>query len=308
MKRDSQTTHSWRRSRRTVYVVTGFYVTVGIALAAGAAMAGDRLSAFLGFLIVTGALVAAAVLGTLLKMAAMLAQATAGLSTLRDDVATSRAALSRFEALASPGLPPAVDAGEPQAGLERPGGSAARQLDLAAVGRGDPAVLVAARLDRDSFPRLVRTMDEEPPARADLTAGNRALQDDTPVTFSVTDHAPAGRNLLEEWRRALKQRDLATCRRVLSVLQGTADDGAVANLRNQLDALSDRLRAGLVADFRARLKAGDFAGALAVGDRLAAMFRGDELETEVNKLRPHLLRRIRAIAPAAPAEARARTS
>ncbi len=45
-----------RRTKRTLHLVVGMYVAIGLVVSGAGAMTGDRVDAFLGFVIVGGAL------------------------------------------------------------------------------------------------------------------------------------------------------------------------------------------------------------------------------------------------------------
>lgn len=255
-----------RRTTRTVYVIAGFYVVIGLSVAVVAALGGDRLSAFLGFLIVSGALGAGLVLQQLIRVSA---RATAMAGAL-DDICRR---LDRLAAHTS-GRPQTVSGVDATATPAPSAPDDARELwmDLAALGTGDAGTITAATLDRGVFPRLVTTMDqaevEEPPR-----------------------HGLTTRNLLNDWQAAVRQGDLPACRRIVSTLMDTADAATMAPLTAQLQAMTDRAEASLREQFAAQVRRGDYAAALATGDQMAALLPDRPVAREYEALRPHLLRR-----------------
>jgi len=112
-----------------------------------AALSGDRLTAFLGFLIISGALGAAAVVGAVIRLTTRI---TAGGECFEE----IRTRLEQIEH--------AIE----DATRQNDEGTAGSMVDLASFGKGEPEKLVAASLDRDAYPRLVTTMEEQPPASA----------------------------------------------------------------------------------------------------------------------------------------------
>ncbi|MBI4719098.1 MAG: hypothetical protein HY763_14945 [Planctomycetes bacterium] len=258
-----------RRTTRTVYVIAGFYVVIGLSVAVVAALGGDRLSAFLGFLIVSGALGAGLVLQQLIRVSAR----AAAMADALDDI---RRRLDRL-AVHTSGSPQTVSGVEATAAPSPSAPEDARELwmDLAALGTGDAGTITAATLDRSVFPRLVTTMDQaeaEEPPRDGLTT----------------------RNLLNDWQVAVRQGDIAACRRIVSTLMDTADAATMAPLTAQLQAMTDRAEASLREQFAAQVRRGDYAAALATGDQMAALLPDRPVASEYGTLRPHLLRRAQA--------------
>ena len=68
-----QAANDVRRMRTTLYIITACYVIIGFVIAIPAALGGDRVSTFLGFLIIGGALGVAAGVNIVLKSIGRLA-------------------------------------------------------------------------------------------------------------------------------------------------------------------------------------------------------------------------------------------
>jgi len=280
-----------RPTRKTLYLVAGLCVAIGFIVAAVSAVQGDRLGAFLGFLMMSGALAG----GALIRAAVGIGLRVVAIEDTLDEL---RVQLNRLEtlvgSLAERGHDAAISGG-------------VRIVDLAAVGSGDPAVLTAATLDRTDFPRLVTTMDEEPPAQAAEPAGGDAPH---PISCTIPSDGttamddvgqmdsalawPAVRNLLRQWKIALRDGDLATCRTVLSTLVDTAGSAALTPLQAQIKDLADRTERSLRTQFAAQVRAGNFAAALTIGERLCVLLPDRPVVEEFNRLRPHLERRLAA--------------
>jgi len=296
-----------RHTKKTLYVVAAFYVAVGFVAATASALNGDRLGTFLGFLIISGALAATALLRAVLRIGVRI-------SAIGEAMEGLHARLNRVEA----GLRVVRE----HVGVDGRAATAAggiRVLDLAAIGSGDPSVLAAATLDRQAYPRLVTTMEEAPPAqsaaaeaaehtfiplRPTLTASDeRTLdametQSETNAQPNDTEDHDAGfagaatKNLLRHWKVALRDGDLAGCRAVYSALVDTAGAEAVASLGAQVEELADRIERSLREAFSLRVRERDYAGALAIGERMCSLLPDRVVVAEFMRVRAHLLRRL----------------
>ena len=280
---------SARHTRKTLYLVAGFYVVVGFGVAVVAAIQGDRLGTFLGFLIVSGALA----LGLLFRAALLLGVRISAIGEGLDEL---RLRLDRDERLMR-------KAGtDNRKSVDQP---AVSTLDLSDIGRGDPSLLVAATLDRDVYPRLVATMDEDPPAKAAETVptddvgtwGAAAECCEEPLGLDGPGPGEIGisvglttRSLLERWKIALRDGDLAGCRTVLSALIDTAGPEEVEPLRVQIAELSGRVERAFRAEFAASVRNRDYASAIAVGEHLCGLFPDGPIVEEFARLRPALER------------------
>lgn len=307
---------SARRTKRTLYIVTALYVAVGFVLSIGAAVAGDRLSTFLGFLIISGALAVAALFNAIFRVSARVQE----LAEKLDGV---------HEGLNGTGQPARTDQPDDTPSASSP----IQMLDLANIGLGDPGMLAAATLDRATFPRLVTTMDEEPPAEgagpgagffddvAAIAPHLRAVgpADDTGdgdgaerVTTRPEHHrfrkagpardpedvAVRPKDMLGAWRKAVHEGDLPACREILAALMDTADRETVAALSDVLSALADRKERELRASFSSCLARHDYAAALAVGDEILSLLPDRPVAADFERVRPLLLQRAEANAAA----------
>lgn len=291
---------SSRRATKTLFVVAGLYVAIGLVVAASAAFAGDRLSTFLGFLIISGALALGVLMQAILRLTTRLSGLGDRLDLVHDRLYQIERRIDRFESRGSPA--------EPEI--------SARTIDLSTAGCGDPGVLTAATLDRSRFPRLVTVMEHAPVPMDDM--GQAKAVRPGPMAFPVDgpgEPQPAfdevqaiheqtmapviTRNLLREWRVGLRDGDLAACRRIFSALVDTADTSTVLPLSAQLQELTERTEQRLRAEFSAAVRAREFAAALRVGAQMSELMPGHALADEFEKLRPHLLRKLTSEIPLA---------
>ncbi len=280
------------RARRILYIAVGFHFAIGLVLLVTSAMTGEYLGAFLGIAIVSGTLVAAVLIHWLLDI---VGRASAVASTLDDlKAAVDAVRLSSGTSAASSKAPK-----EP---------SRVRTLDLAALGNGDPSRLAAATLDRDVFPRLVKTMDAAPPARSgelqDITSGDAGTTDSVGASSRATDHhetdaaftnSPAAelaaKNLWRQWKVALRNEDIAGCRALFSALVETADLHRIAQLCDEMEALADRTERQLRLAFSLRVRERDYVGALTVGERICTLLPDRPIAGDFKRIQPYLTRR-----------------
>jgi len=296
----SHVMQSARHARKTVYLVAGVYVVIGFIVAVAFAVQGDRLGTFLGFLIVSGAMA----MGLLFRAASQL---SLRISSVDETLAGVRHRLDRIEGLMR---------GTPAARPSHTGLSNKGDLDLAEIGRGDPSLLSAATLDRDVYPRLVATMDGEPPAQSDDSDSSRSRKrraapyapGDEPSDVEDAEQTVglSTRNLLRQWKISLREDDLAGCRRVLSALIDTAGPDAVEPLRVQVAELADRVERELRKEFAAQVRSREYSSAISVGERMCSLLHDRPVTEEFARLRPLLercaVRPVRRAAP--PASAR----
>jgi hypothetical protein len=264
-----------RHTKKTLYVVAAFYVVVGFVAATASALNGDRLGTFLGFLIISGALGTTALLRAVLRIGVRI-------SAIGDAVKEMHARLGRLET--------GLNEVRSRSGLDgRTMGNAGgvRMLDLAAMGNGNPGALVAATLDHEAYPRLVKTMEEEPPAQSDEVAARGEEQSASSDQTQATT-----KNLLRQWAVALGDGDLAGCRGVYTALVDTAGEEAVASLGEQIEELADRVERSLREAFSSRVRAGDYAGGLAIGERICSLLPDRPVTAEFQRIRPYLLGRL----------------
>jgi len=273
-----------RHTKKTLYVLAAFYVVVGFVAATASALNGDRLGTFLGFLIISGALAATALLRAVLRIGVRL-------SAIGDAVAEMQARLGRLET----GL---NDVRERAGAEKRPSEIAdgVRMLDLAAMGNGNRDALAAATLDHEAFPRLVATMEEEPPAQCDEVAARdeeqKVVARDEKQSATSDPMEATTQDLLRQWRVALSDGDLAGCRGLYSALMDAAGVEAVASLGEPMEALADRVERSLRESFSSHVRTGDYAGGLAIGERMCSLLPGRPVTEEFQRIRPYLLGRL----------------
>ena len=306
---------SARRTRKTLFIIAGVYVCIGFFVAVPAALRADPLSAFLGFIIVSGALVCAVGLDVLLRLGVHLSEVGDAMDDLRDR-------LDRIEqsglALNTSECGTGFRAGQQNTGKSVPPSTA--MIDLAALGNGDPSVLTAATLDRSVFPRLAAAMEQAPPPMAEDTArtDDESLAEatceegrpkrlwhrsstgqehglQTRATPPLAD-IPAGlttRNLLRAWRVALRDGDLQSCRSVFSALVDTVEPERLAPLETLLKDLTDRKEQSLRKAFSNCIVREDFAGALHISEQICTLLPDHRIADDFQQIRPRLQRRLR---------------
>jgi hypothetical protein len=256
------------RTERVCFVVAAVYASVCLLLLIWSLITGDRLGIFLG-LLALGVVFAAALVGrAMIRLDAGLSAVTEGLQDIQDR-------LARLEQANAARLAETSE-------LET------TALDLAAIGHGDPSAVVAATLDRSGFPRLMATMDREPPAES---GGARETENASPdATDDPTDEAGVtAKNLLRVWRIALRDGDLATCRQVHATLVDTADPATVALLTAQLKQLSGRTEKALREAFSKRIRERDYSGAIGVGERIRSLWPNESIARDFERIKPYLL-------------------
>ncbi len=288
-----------RQSRTTLYIVAGFYVTVGFVVAIASALGGDRLGTFLGFLIVSGAMALSVLLRATLQVEACLRALGAAIDELRkrsDDVAGIVTTLCEQ-------LMPTASSSN---------GGNVRILDLAALGPGDPSVLTAATLVRQDYPRLATSADEETRAVNDEPTASSAAPESPIWELSTStqlaeqhsggpsvesNNRAARRDLVEQFGMAMRNGDLAGCRGAYAALIEGASDEGVAQLQAQMNALAAHVERTLREAFAERVRRGEFCAALAIGERMCHLLPDRPVSAEFRRIEPHLARRVRAQAP-----------
>ncbi len=264
--------------RTTVYcAIATFYLLAGLGLVASSLWMRDYLGLFIGLLAIGAGLTTALTAKILIDLHARLTAVGDSLTEVRGQLAH----LQRDRT--STGSSQDEDSVE--------------LIDLASMGKGDPAPLTAATLDRNVFPRLVAAMSDE------SMAGTQPATDagstvDPPAAIGLgasEQHVAVGltpRNLLDEWHVALRDADLATCRRLHATLVDTASPKTVAPLTILLKTLSKHVEHSLRARFTQHVKERNYAGALHVGDEICKLFPDHSIATEFERIRPHLTRRV----------------
>ncbi len=276
------TVEKLRRAKKTIYIVACMYIVVGLLLAVTAALAGDRLSAFLGFLIITGALACGAVLVVLLRFGVHLSNIGDQLQQLHNQLIKVQHIQRQFNS--------AVVGEAPQKSLTKPG-KQDQQVD---------EVLVAATLDRSRFPRLAKIMDSEPSGQSSAdgvsskeTTSTNGRRHDVEVKTPVSKRTLI--KLPRTWQTAHREGDIVACRAMLSTYMDTAEPAAVEVMTVQLEQLIDQAAAHLRQSFVGHIHNEDYAGALAVGHRIVELMPEHGLAEEFKQIKPHLNERVRQI-------------
>ncbi len=250
-------------------IVITAYSVVGLAILVFALVAGDWLGvtvAFFGIGAVVGTVLAAGRVARLTKCVAAVNRA------LRE----TRRRLDQIEKRLNTGSAEAPD-----------GSDTWLELNLAAIGRGDPSVLSTTTLDRSMFPRLVSAMDEEPPASSTPDHAHGQPPEQWPITTGV-----ATKNLLRTWVAALRERDLVACREVYATLVDTADPTTVVSLATQLQQLDNQVERSLRAKFSACVRERDYAKAIETGERIRDLWPDGSAARDFERIRPYLMRRV----------------
>jgi hypothetical protein len=285
--------------RRTMYLVASLYVGAGFFVTIPAAAAGETLTAFLGFLVISGALAATAMVSALWQVIAKAAAMEDKLQALAEAVET----LNRDRRTATMGSA-ADDTTDPD--------STPTIVDLTDAGLDDPSTLAAAELDRDVYPRLVSLIDDGPPPTTEFEPPASARDhhpetaDDAATLVRTNDSNGSSdgsiRNLMRSWSAARNSGDLGACRSIFAALADTADPDLVETMHDQLAQLSESTKNALRDRFADHVRAGELGGAIEAGERLRELFPDSTLADEYNRLKPILLRRMESH-PARPSSA-----
>jgi hypothetical protein len=255
-----------------VFIIAALYIAIGLAVAVLSLVRRDPLGTFLGFIIVSGANVAAVVLNCVLRLCAQTDRLMERLDVLSLGISRLESQVTaHFESLE-----------------EAKANGPIRNLDLTGIGPGDPTVLAAATLDRSVYPRLVHTMDDEPPANAAASDPSAHAAVDEHEAATSAD-GPATKSLLRQWKVAIRDADLLACRAVYSALVDTAGPEQIAPLRDQLDAVCTHVAKELRHRFTGCIRERDFAGALAVGEQIGRNLPDHPIAREFDRIRPVLV-------------------
>ena len=306
-----------RRTKIILFVVAGLYVGFGLmygwrSVVSEPASSDTIIDAFVGLLIVSGALAGAAILVSALRLAVRV-------SAMHDLLQSLESRLLRVE----------IDPPNRRSVDDVP--TATQELDLSAIGDGDARSIVAASLDQDLYPRLARRAEGAPlladedaqplvssrgrgvesnsagtdardSAGTDARAASehRAFHDQNARAES-TSHSSGSKHLsdddvvgslLERWEVASGEGDIATCRRVLASLANRADRELVVGLRDELPRVMERAESALRAAFAECVRSRDFAGAVTVGDRITESLPESRIARDYDAIKPHLLRHL----------------
>ena len=284
-----------RIQKRIYHVLAAFVVVLGVTVTVVSIGRGDAVAACIGFAIILGA-VAVVVLFRAL-----------------DRLNRSVEALVEVESRRSKAEGRITEEGRERDTLSPEGTFSNAVVDLAAVGHGDPARIIAATLDRSVFPRLAETLNEQPPATTGVSrrlkpAAREEPGEDSAATATrkraqnrkrdqnrrqVQDESDvdgvAHKNVLRIWKQAVRAGDLITCRSVYSILVDTVDPRLVARLQVQMQALADRTEQRLRTQFAQRVRQRDVEGVLHVGNQMCELLPDRPIAEEFRRLKPLLL-------------------
>ena len=278
-----------RIQKRIYHVLAAFVVVLGVTVTVVSIGRGDAVAACIGFAIILGA-VAVVVLFRAL-----------------DRLNRSVEALVEVESRRSKAEGRKTEEGRERDTLSPEGTFSNAVVDLAAVGHGDPARIIAATLDRSVFPRLAETLNEQPPATTGVsrrlkpaareepgedsaaTATRKQAQDRRQVQDESDVDGVAHKNVLRIWKQAVRAGDLITCRSVYSILVDTVDPRLVARLQVQMQALADRTEQRLRTQFAQRVRQRDVEGVLHVGNQMCELLPDRPIAEEFRRLKPLLL-------------------
>jgi hypothetical protein len=95
---------------------------------------------------------------------------------------------------------------------------------------------------------------------------------------------------MQTWDVAMRNGDVKTCRRILSVMLDTAEAEAVNRMRRDFAALEDRTEDALRRRFALSVAHRDLAGILGVGADICDLLPDRAIADEYRRLAPHLAR------------------
>lgn len=267
------------RPEPAVRMIGALSLGVGILLTVLAALSQRWLMALLGSLLLAGVLAGLLVARQLLALVGRISDLSDGLEQIRGQLERIARRVEQVD-----------QDGEPASGTST--------IDLAAFGPGDPSKLVAARLDRDAFPRLVAMMEAEPPPEAAgigsdavlgrTTAGEAVREEWNRQMEELDRRAMTTRDLFRAWRTGLRNGDLASCREVYSALVDMVDAEALGPLETELNELADRTERSLRAAFAVYRRQCDCVGMITVGERICLLLPDRPVAEEFRRVESHL--------------------
>ena len=278
-----------RIQKRIYHVLAAFVVVLGVTVTVVSIGRGDAVAACIGFAIILGA-VAVVVLFRALDRLNRSVEALVEVESRRSKVEGRK-----------------TEEGREKDARSSEGTFSNAVVDLAAVGHGDPARIIAATLDRSVFPRLAETLNEQPPATTGVsrrlkpaareepgedsaaTATRKRAQNRRQVQDESDVDGVAHKNVLRIWKQAVRAGDLITCRSVYSILVDTVDPRLVARLQVQMQALADRTEQRLRTQFAQRVRQRDVEGVLHVGNQMCELLPDRPIAEEFRRLKPLLL-------------------
>lgn len=280
-----------RRTRQAMYLVASIYVGAGFFVTIPAAIAGNTIIAFLGFLVISGVLAVAAIVNSLLQVSARVG----AMEEKIDALAALHNSMARNTQTATIGS---------SAGAFSQQASNPEIVDLSEAGVEDPSSLAAATLS-EVFPRLVTDVDElviqDPFTYESIASPAPAPIDSEPSDDHVAEPSGNGRNghssmsfkeTMQLWVTARGAGDLSACRAIINSMPESADPDLVETMHEQLDELNETARHSLREKFARHVRAGEIAGAIEIGERLRELFPDSDLAEEFVQLKPLLEKRI----------------
>ncbi len=269
------------RPEAAVRTVSALSFGAGLLLIVLAALSQRWLMALLGSLLLACALAGFLAARQLVELVARISEFSDGLEQIRRQLERIASTVERD-------------------GQDSTEASPTSTIDLAAFGPGDPSKLVAARLDRDAFPRLVAMMEAEPPPEAAVigpgallgpaVAGETAREKSNRCAAESDEPAMTAKDLLRAWRLGLRNGDLASCREVYAALVGTVNAAALGPLEMKLNELADRTESSLREAFAVYRRQCDCVGMIAVGERICSVLPDRPVAEEFRRVEPHLRR------------------
>ncbi len=274
------------QSKWGVFILAQLYVVIGLYYMYGAAAAGQVFHTVLGLLFVAGVLAVAMLLRYLLGLAVWWVSLWEQLSDLN---ARLRDLDRTVQELTTPAL-------------------ADPTLDIAALAAAGPQELVAATIEKDTFPRLVQQMDGGVPQEAhaapvdpDGVHPALAQASEEVDVDAIMDDLPrdlAHRNLYRHWRIALRCGDVRQAEQILSVWRPVAAEDFVARRTAEFDAVVRQISRKLRDLFSHCVRRGEYVEALEVGERVLRELPSSRIAADFIAIKPHLERRAFAPPPA----------
>ncbi len=295
-----------RDSRKTLNVIAIFYIVVGFALALASSFSGDRLGAFLGFVIISGALAFAVLLQAVLRIGLRISNLTEHVDVIRSQMdhvdhwlEQNPPQVAKSNIANSLATQPAV--AQPVASKPAASPSAVStptiSLDLTMLGKGDVNKITAAILDRSRFPRLATTMDENPPAQSQQKKYFDALTQ--PPTAQATpdekkvEHSKGVSiiNLHNSFKAVLRDGDLTTCRSIYSAMVDVSDPVELERFHAQVEQLADNLESRLRLRFSQGMQDHDYDDMLETGEQICRLLPDRSIAREFKQIKPMLQRK-----------------
>lgn len=150
-------------------------------------------------------------------------------------------------------------------------------------------------------------------SRSPSTVSNREpaaqTQDEAPAVNN--SHSQADECLgtpLQLWENACARADLVSCRQMLLTMPSGTEPVVIAQLKNQLHLLTVAAQRSLRAQFAQSVREQRFADALVIGEQICEQIPGSLMAADFERLRPHLLSRLRVAGIGQIATTQARTT